>query len=51
MIGITQEDRVKLRLRNLRVAPAARLVRSERLEHPAGHCRAELSVAGMVCSL
>ncbi|MEK6717099.1 MAG: hypothetical protein AABZ16_06380 [candidate division NC10 bacterium] len=42
---------MKLRLRNLRVAPTARLVRSERLEHPAGHRRAELSVTGMICSL
>ncbi|OGB99809.1 MAG: hypothetical protein A3G35_05910 [candidate division NC10 bacterium RIFCSPLOWO2_12_FULL_66_18] len=50
-IAITQEDDVKLRLRNLRVAPTARWVRSERLEHPAGHRRAELSVTGMICSL
>jgi len=37
--------------RNLRIAPVARLVRSEPLERPAGHHRAELSVTGMVCSL
>lgn len=42
---------MKLRLRNLRVAPTAGLVRSERLERTAGHRRAELSVTGMVCAL
>jgi hypothetical protein len=42
---------VKVKLGNLRVAPVARLVRSEPLEEPAGRRRAELSVTGMVCSL
>ncbi len=42
---------MRLNLRNIRVAPMARLVRSERLEQPTGHRRAELSVTGMVCSL
>ena len=40
-----------MKLANLRVAPAARLVRSARLERPAGRRRVELSVTGMVCSL
>jgi hypothetical protein len=38
-------------LRNLRVSPVARLLRSTRLTQPAGHRRAELSVTGMICSL
>jgi len=42
---------VKLKLRNLRVAPVARLLRSTPLPHPAGHYRAELSVTGMICAL
>ncbi len=42
---------MKLRLRNLRVAPMARLLRSTRLTRPAGHRRAELSITGMICSL
>jgi hypothetical protein len=42
---------VKLKLRNLRVAPVARLLRSTRLTRPAGHRRAELSVSGMICAL
>jgi hypothetical protein len=39
-----------MRLRNLAVAPVARLVKSERLARPVGHFRAEFAVAGMVCS-
>lgn len=42
---------MKLRWRNLRVAPVARLVRSEPLDRRAGRRRAEFSVSGMVCSL
>ena len=42
---------MKLKLRNLRVAPVARLLQSTRLTRPAGHCRAELSVTGMICAL
>jgi hypothetical protein len=44
-------DRVKVKLRNLRVAPMTRLVQSEPLERPSGHHRAEFSIAGMVCPL
>ena len=40
-----------VKLRNLRVAPVARLIHSQRLEQPAGVHRAELSVTGMVCAL
>jgi hypothetical protein len=40
-----------LKLRNLRVAPMARLLRSTPLTQPAGHRRAELSVSGMICAL
>ncbi len=42
---------MKLKLRNLRLFPAVRLVRSGRLDHPPGHRRAELSISGMVCAL
>ncbi|HSD51481.1 MAG TPA: hypothetical protein VLG48_08735 [Candidatus Methylomirabilis sp.] len=42
---------MKLKLRNIRVAPAARLLRTTPLTRPAGHRRAELSVTGMICAL
>jgi hypothetical protein len=42
---------MRVKLGNLRVAPAVRLLRSERLDHPENRRRAELSVTGMVCSL
>jgi hypothetical protein len=42
---------LKLKLRNLGVAPVARLLRSTPLTQPAGHRRAELSVTGMICVL
>ena len=42
---------MKVRVGNLRVAPLARLVGSERLDQPAGHRRAELSITGMFCPL
>ena len=48
---IVEGNSVKVKLGNLRVAPAARLVRSEPLEEPGGRRRAELSVTGMICSL
>lgn len=41
---------MQVKWRNLRVAPRARLIRSELLERPTAHGRAELAVAGMVCS-
>lgn len=42
---------MKLKFRNLRVAPVARLLRLTPLTQPAGHRRAELSVTGMICAL
>ncbi len=48
---LDREDSLKLKLRNLGVAPVARLLRSTPLTQPAGHRRAELSVTGMICAL
>ena len=48
---LDREDSLTLKLRNLRVAPVARLLRLTALEQPAGHRRAELSVTGMICAL
>lgn len=39
-----------MKLRNLAVAPGARLIRSERLDRPVGYFRAEIAIAGMICS-
>jgi len=39
-----------MKLRNLAVAPGARLIKSERLARPVGYFRAEIAVTGMVCS-
>ncbi len=48
---LTGRNPLKLKLRNLGVAPVARLLRSTPLTQPAGHRRAELSVTGMICAL
>ena len=48
---LDREDSLELKLRNIRVAPVARLLRTTPLTQPAGHRRAELSVTGMICAL
>ena len=45
------EEPVRMELRNLRVAPVARLIRLEHLNRPTDRRHAEFSVAGMVCAL